>query len=128
MSINPVQNPNTASPMPEASEPLASVRLSPASHSAPNLGTVSKRESHMVQDQPVPEEIAKDEVQVQRDSQAGGAIVIRYLDAHGNVVLQVPSSQVLELARSIRQDLESATKAVSLVAAEASSTVRKEHP
>ena len=59
---------------------------------------------------------------------AGGAIVIRYLDAHGNVVLQVPSSQVLELARSIRQDLESATKAVSLVAAEASSTVRKEHP
>src|SRR5437879_4370787 len=40
-------------------------------------------------------EIPRDEVQVQRDSASNGQIVIRYLDHSGQVILQVPSSQVL---------------------------------
>jgi len=55
------------------------------------------------------EESLEDEVQVQRDSSTG-AIVIKYLDQAGNVVLQVPSSQVLSLARAIEKDLSEAEK------------------
>jgi hypothetical protein len=51
-------------------------------------------------------EIPKDEVQVQRDSASNGQIVIRYLDHSGQVILQVPSSQVLGLARAIERALE----------------------
>jgi uncharacterized FlaG/YvyC family protein len=51
-------------------------------------------------------ETAKDEVQVQRDSESNGQIVIRYLDHAGQVILQVPSSQILGLARAIERALE----------------------
>jgi hypothetical protein len=45
----------------------------------------------------------QDEVQVQRDPAGSGQIVIKYLDDKGNLVLQVPSSQLLGLARAIEQ-------------------------
>ena len=51
-------------------------------------------------------ETAKDEVQVQRDGENNGQIVIRYLDHAGQVILQVPSSQILGLARAIERALE----------------------
>ena len=51
-------------------------------------------------------EMPQDEVQVQRDNQANGEIVIRYMDHAGNLILQVPSEQVLNVTRSIDQDLE----------------------
>jgi len=54
-------------------------------------------------------EQAEDAVQVQRDTSTG-AIVIKYLDRAGNVVLQVPSSEVLALARAIQQDLNGGAK------------------
>jgi uncharacterized FlaG/YvyC family protein len=50
-----------------------------------------------------------DEVQVQRDS-ATTEIVIKYLDGSGNVILQVPSSQVLDVARAIDQGLQQESK------------------
>ena len=51
-------------------------------------------------------QMPQDEVQVQRVNGAGGDIVIRYLDASGNLILQIPSSQVLGLARAVEQALE----------------------
>ena len=51
-------------------------------------------------------ETAKDEVQVQRDNESNGQIVIRYLDHAGQVILQIPSSQILGLARAIERALE----------------------
>jgi uncharacterized FlaG/YvyC family protein len=51
-------------------------------------------------------EMPRDEVQVQRVNGASGDIVIRYIDASGNLILQIPSSQVLGLARAIEQALE----------------------
>jgi len=47
---------------------------------------------------------AQDAVQVQRET--GNQIVIRYLDRCGQVIVQVPSSQVLELEKAIEQALE----------------------
>ena len=55
-------------------------------------------------------ELPQDEVQVQRDTESNGQIVIRYLDRSGRLILQVPSSQVLGLARAIEQALEEQTK------------------
>ncbi|HXJ85946.1 MAG TPA: hypothetical protein VMS18_03960 [Candidatus Binatia bacterium] len=51
-------------------------------------------------------EIPRDEVQVQRDNESSGQIVIKYLDHSGQVILQIPSSQVLGLARAIEKALE----------------------
>jgi len=48
----------------------------------------------------------QDEVQVQRTNGASGDIVIRYLDAHGNLIVQIPSAQVLGLARAVERALE----------------------
>jgi len=55
-------------------------------------------------------EMPVDEVQVQQDSQTHGRIVIRYLDHSGDVILQVPSSQILGLAHAIEQALEQQAK------------------
>jgi len=48
----------------------------------------------------------QDEVQVQRTNDGRGDIVIRYVDPHGNLILQIPSSQLLGLARAIDHALE----------------------
>ena len=113
MSINPVQQPD---PISGARATDGSVRAASTFHSAgstrpvaPDLGSGPKREIH---DQPSTSEasdLSQDEVQVQHDG-GDGQIVIRYLDGSGNLILQIPSSQVLGLARAVdealRQDQE----------------------
>ena len=54
---------------------------------------------------PAPE-MPQDEVEVQRANDGSGDIVIRYMDPNGNLILQIPSSQVLGLARAIEHALE----------------------
>lgn len=54
-------------------------------------------------------EMPADEVQVQRDTTTT-EIVIKYLDRSGNVILQVPSSQVLDVAHAIEQDFQQQAK------------------
>lgn len=48
---------------------------------------------------------------MQRDSATNGEIVIRYLDQRGNLILQVPSSEVLGVTRGIDQALEQSKRA-----------------
>ena len=72
----------------------------------PNSGPGPRQEIRQRSQTSEPSETAKDEVQVQRDSESNGQIVIRYLDHAGQVILQVPSSQVLGLARAIERALE----------------------
>lgn len=62
-------------------------------------------------------ELPQDEVQVQRDSQADDQIVVRYMDDKGNLILQVPSEQVLSVAHAIGQDLQREQKARTEAAA-----------
>ena len=52
-------------------------------------------------------------MQVQRDSQTNGEVVIKYLDHAGNLILQVPSSQMIGLARAIEEDFQQEAKARS---------------
>jgi hypothetical protein len=74
---------------------------------APVLGVRPQRDFPDGSSEPISAETPVDEVQVQQTS---GRIVIRYLDHSGDLILQVPSSQVLGLARAIEEALEQQTK------------------
>lgn len=71
-----------------------------------NSGNDRKQETPAVQPTTPVVEIPQDEVQVQRDSQTNNEIVIRYVDGSRNLILQVPSSEMLKLARAIAQTFE----------------------
>ncbi len=112
MSINPVQG----SEANQASFAEARAREEQASPAAgnpaqPDSGNAPKPEVPTPPIVPASLEMPQDEVQVQRDSEINGEIVIKYLDHAGEVVLQVPSSQVLALQRAIGQDFQAAAKA-----------------
>ena len=116
MSINPVPgigpaddarfaaaNPRSAQSRPSA--PAA------AESSQPDPGTSPKQEPRIPQNAAASLEMPQDEVQVQRDGGTNGEIVIRYVDRSGDVILQVPSSQVLGMTRAIDEDFQQAARA-----------------
>jgi uncharacterized FlaG/YvyC family protein len=83
-----------------------------------------KPEATPVPKDSLPAELPQDEVEVQRDMQSGGEIVVRYIDSSGDLILQVPTEQVLEVARAIDQNLEreQTTRALGIKGAEKEST------
>ena len=113
MSINPVPGIGPANEVQAAPSPhpalthSASVEVEPVQ---PDSGSPPKQEIHRPQNTEASPEMPEDEVQVQRDSGTNGEIVIRYIDRSGDVILQVPSSQVLGVSRAIHQDLEREVK------------------
>ena len=110
MSINPVSameltigaQANTLADRPASVEKSS---IQPVSAPSP------KPETHTLSNTAAASQMPEDEVQVQRDSEANGAIVIKYLDQSGHVVFQVPSSQVLAVAEAINQELAGEAKA-----------------
>ncbi len=108
MSIDPVTSirPATAvasrATLPRDGAGLPSVRQISRSNSE----TTPVRENHSGKLTSEPPEMPRDEVQVQRTNDGSGDIVIRYMDPHGNLILQIPSSQVLALARAIERTFE----------------------
>jgi hypothetical protein len=118
MSTNPVQTIATADNSQLDSENLHSrmTQASVISSGAANSGTSPKQEASQPNQASALAEFPQDEVQVQRDSQTNGDIVIRYVDHLGDLVLQVPSSQVLGLTRAIDQALDQEVKARSSAA------------
>lgn len=114
MSINPVQGTEAIQiPPVEArarQQPPAPAR---ARAQEPDSGNLPKKEIRVPESAAASFEIPQDEVQVQRDSETNGVIVIKYLDHSGSVILQVPSSQVLGMMRAIDQDFAEKGKARS---------------
>ena len=115
MSINPVPAIGANG---EAQLADANLRSGPARSSAgeedsfpPDPGTSPSPEVHSPQNVSLTPQVPQDEVQVQRDSAADNEIVIKYVDHSGNVILQVPSSEVLGLAHAISEDLQQEAKA-----------------
>lgn len=76
----------------------------------PNSGTSPNQNIHRSQPTPTSADMAEDEVQVQREDPINGEIVIRYVDHSGKLILQVPSAQVLDVARGIEQSLKDTAK------------------
>lgn len=107
MSINPVSN-ITSNDL--ASDP--NLRVAPQRSAAHRSDSEPRptREIKKPQSDPASFELPQDEVQVQRDPAGSGQIIIRYLDSKGNLILQVPSSQLLGLARSIEETLSAQAK------------------
>jgi hypothetical protein len=113
MSINPVPiiEPAGAAQF-AADDPRQRPSTTAKTNSAkPDPGTSPKQEAGTAQGPAAGTEIPQDEVQVQRNSQTNGEIVIRYLDHYGNVIVQVPSAQMLGVTRAIDQDLLKEAKA-----------------
>ena len=114
MSINPVTGISPAEPAQNTDaearplRPWPGVGPKPASN-ATESGTLPERETQSPKASAEPQPLPEDEVQVQHD-RVDGEIVIKYLDRAGEVVLQVPSSQVVGITRSIASDFQEAAK------------------
>jgi hypothetical protein len=113
MSINPVAGINSVEPQAQDANPLPlrpwpGVTPQPAA-SATESGTIQEREAQPPKDSAEPRQLPEDEVQVQHD-RVDGEIVIKYLDKSGDVILQVPSSQVVGVTRSIASDFHEEAK------------------
>jgi hypothetical protein len=109
MSINPVPNIEPAAETSFASydsHGAQSPTPNPIRKVQPDSGSSPNPEPAEARSVPSPSEVPQDEVEVQRDSQTNGEIVVRYVDHSGDLILQVPSEQVLNVTRSIDQDLE----------------------
>lgn len=106
MSIGPVQ---TGFPVGEAAYQKAS---HPQPHSATNTFTRSPQGNVPKQESPALKEVSsapstpQDEVQLQRDTQLEDELIVRYVDKAGNLILQVPSEQTLNLERSIAAEFQ----------------------
>lgn len=128
MSINsvPVTGPFDENPSvgPASRETSPSVSPQDAAVSSPNSAAKPKSETHENPRAPSTLEIPQDEVRVQRDNGVNGQIIIKYVDAGGDLILQIPSSQVLGLARAIEQALEEQAKAQAGVASQSPITER----
>jgi hypothetical protein len=111
MSIHPVsaiESNSAAQANAPADRPAPVVEKNPVQ---PISGPSPKPETHNPSNTAASSQMPEDEVQVQRDSEANGAIVIKYVDKFGHVVFQVPSSQVLGVAQAIDQELAAEAKA-----------------
>jgi len=109
MSINPVPavGPVDGPPVGEAQPRIRQSQPDPAIQPArtvtlPDVGTPPKQETSPANKTPEAVEFPEDEVQLQQDSEIKGQVIVQYLDkANGQVVLQVPSEQVLAVDRGI---------------------------
>jgi uncharacterized FlaG/YvyC family protein len=131
MSINPVSGSGPATDpqfADEHSRPAQSRASAPAqaTPARPDPGAAPKQEVRAPQNISEALEMPQDEVEVQRDT-ATTEIVIKYMDRSGNVILQVPSSEVLGVARAIDQDFQQEAKARASADTEAENEGGKVH-
>jgi hypothetical protein len=101
--IGPAEQAQSASADPRIRQTQAPARPAAQSFEA-DSGTASESENHRPSASAAASQLPEDEVQLLRDQQTNGDVVIKYLDASGNLVLQVPDSEVLGVARSITQE------------------------
>ena len=135
MIINPVQSFGTESgtQVPAANVRVSRPQASPLSvtvsaQEQPGSGTLPNQEVQRAQKVAAESEGPQDVVQVQHDSQIADEVIIKYtVEATGRVILQVPSAEVLGVARGISQDLRQEAKLESSSAATAVEGVEHGH-
>ena len=117
ISINPVQSPGAEGGAQPAEPKVRVQRPQPppapfAAHAwEPDPGTAQRQQIQGAQKVAAQDELAQDVVEVQRDSQITNQVVIKYMvQATGQVILQVPSSELLAVDRGISQDLQREVK------------------
>ena len=113
MSVSPVQNPvvesaapysqpadRKAQPDPRASKPTPTF--------PPDAGNVSKQEAQTAHGSFVTTQLPEDEVELQHDSELENELIVRYVDGSGNLIVQVPSGQMLSVQQGIMQEFQRA--------------------
>jgi uncharacterized FlaG/YvyC family protein len=135
MSINPVHSFGTESGAQASAENVRTPRPQPSAVSVtihaqeqPGSGTLQNPESQRAQKVAPEPERPEDVVQVQHDSQITDEVIIKYtVGATGRVILQVPSTEVLSVARGISEDFRQQAKQESSSAASAVKGVEHGH-
>jgi hypothetical protein len=135
MSINPVQSFGTESGAQASAANLRPPRPQPTPASVtahapeqPSSGTFPNQETQNAQKVAAASEVPQDVVQVQHDSQITDEVIIQYtVQATGRLILQVPSAEVLNVARGISQDLRQEAKLESKSTASAVEGVKHGH-
>jgi hypothetical protein len=118
MSIGPIQSfpPAENAQAVNPSEGLSRAETRPESGAAeeeaaqPVSGTLPKEETSTAKSAPSTYELPEDVVEVHQDPETKDRVIIQYLDKAKNVILQVPSSEELNVERGIAQDLQEAAK------------------
>jgi hypothetical protein len=109
MSISPAI---TFSTIPQASTPetqsLSDAHQPNARKAAspPESGKLSDAEVQAPKDDSASSQLPEDEVQLQHDSQLQAQLIVRYMDKTGNLILQIPSRQTLNLEHAIAAEFE----------------------
>ncbi len=115
MSIDPVRDfgpaneiaSNETQRQARQSEPDPAGQLARKAVAPPDVGTLPKQEHLSTNPSPAAAEFPQDEVEVQQDTQIKDQVIITYREkTTGHVVLQVPSAQVLEVARGIYEEFQ----------------------
>ena len=135
MSVNPVQSFGTESgaqtsavnlrpPQPQPSPVSVTVHAQVQSSS----GRFPNQETQNAQKVAGESAAPQDVVEVQHDSQITDEVIIQYtVQATGRLILQVPSAEVLNVARGISQDLRQEAKLESKSTASAVEGVEHGH-
>ena len=131
MSINPAQGigPQQLEPLSGATGRTAA-DSPPSEHAEPAQpvpGARPKQEVESPASKSLDDEMPQDEVQVQHEDGTAGKIIIKYMDHSGNLILQIPSAQILDLARTIDRDIQQAENARDTSAGEANNGERNSH-
>jgi len=109
MSISPaisfITIPPTSSPevqsLGESQKPYAQKAAS-----TPESGNLSDTEVHAPKNDSASSQLPEDEVQLQRDSELEEQIIVRYVNKTGNLIVQIPSPQTLNLERAIAAEFK----------------------
>jgi|SRR5208282_3148036 len=117
MSIAPVQGfPTLSSDQPEPTSVRAGYTQTKATTNPaeeptqPVSGISQKEKSPAAKIVPVTYELPPDVVEVHQDPQLKSQVIVEYLDRSKNVVLQIPSTQELDVERGIAQEVQAAAK------------------
>ena len=113
MSIGPVQAPTFEEPKghdtPRDHAPQAAAVRTTGNATEVHLS--ASRQDHSKPDaKPAETNVQAEKIQVVRDLQDDNQIVVKYVDQAGNLVLQIPSSQVLNVARTIQEEFQHAAQ------------------
>jgi len=109
MSISPAI---TFTTIPQASSPdaqsLADSHEPRAQNvvSLPKAGEVSDAEVQAPKDDSASSQLPEDEVQLQHDTELQQELIVRYMDKAGNLILQLPNAQTLDLQRAIAAEFD----------------------
>jgi len=113
MSVGPVQNflVEAVAMYPQSADRKAqpdSRNSEPSPTFPPDAGNVPEQEAQALHSPSPTPQLPEDEVELQHDSELENELIVRYVDGAGNLILQVPSGEMLSVQRGIMQEFQRA--------------------